>query len=382
MIKIIICGGGTAGHVYPAISIIENIKDLKKDIDILYLGSTKGMENDLIPRLGVQFKSIRSAGLLSNPSMLKKIISYIRFIFFTVYGFFQAIRIVIQYRPESVLGMGGYVCGPALLAALFLRRKIFLHEQNFIPGRLNKVFARFAKNIFISFAESKRYFNAAQERIIFSGNPVRQVITSFKEKEADYKKWGLDEKRFTVTAFGGSLGAHQINDSVLNLYDLYRNKKNIQIVLICGKRFYDDFSNTLDKNRKKGDNIIFKIYPYINEMDEIYAFSDMIISRSGANTIAELITTNIPAILVPFPQAINNHQYYNARYLEEKNKAFIVLDKDLNENIIFDKINQLLKNDKELYKDIKSEIIEDFKINSSQIITEYLIGGIVERKRK
>ncbi len=379
MYKIIICGGGTAGHVYPAISIIEYIQDLKKDVDILYLGSTKGMENDLVPRLGVQFKSIASAGLIPSPSMLKKVISYLRFMVLTVYGFFQAVKIVMKYNPESVLGMGGYVCGPTLLAALLLRKKIFLHEQNFIPGRLNKVFARFSKNIFVSFEESKKYFKVKEEKIIFSGNPVRKIIKGLKERKVDYKKWGLDEKRFTITAFGGSLGAQQINHSVINLYNLYRNDSNIQIVLICGKRFYERFLNILDKNRKKNDTMIFKIYPYINEMDEVYAFSDMIISRSGANTIAELMTTNIPAILVPFPKAINNHQYYNARYLEEKNKAFIVSDSDLNENIIFDTINQLMKDDKKDYYEIKNRTIEDFMINSPEIITEYLIGGIVER---
>jgi UDP-N-acetylglucosamine--N-acetylmuramyl-(pentapeptide) pyrophosphoryl-undecaprenol N-acetylglucosamine transferase len=381
MHRIIICGGGTAGHIYPAISVIEYINGLDREVKILYVGSKKGMEKDLIPALGVDFRGIMATGLTASPSLSKKFFSYMRFIFFTFIGFLQALKIMSGFKPLSVLGMGGYVCGPTLLAALVLKKGIFLHEQNFIPGRLNKVFSKFARKTFVSFRESAIYFNVPKDRIIYSGNPVRKIIRDTKQKVADFKKWGLDEEKFTLTAFGGSLGAQKINESVTALCKTYDGDAGLQIILICGKRFYKDILKMKERRCPEKDKVILKAFPYIDEMDEIYALSDLIISRSGANTIAELIKTNIPAILVPYPKAIDNHQYFNAKYLEEKGKAFIVLDNDLNEQIISDKINTLIKNGKKNYNEIRKKSIEDYKINSPDIITDYLIGGSVEKRK-
>jgi UDP-N-acetylglucosamine--N-acetylmuramyl-(pentapeptide) pyrophosphoryl-undecaprenol N-acetylglucosamine transferase len=269
---------------------------------------------------------------------------------------------IIRFKPDFILGMGGYVCGPVLLAAVFLNKKYVLHEQNLIPGRLNKVFSKFSTYIFISFEETKKYFDGKLKKIIFSGNPVRESIKNSRYQIHDYKKWGLGSNRFTIVAFGGSLGADKINNAVMDLYDYFRFNNNIQILLICGLRYFEDANKKITDTFKIGDALIFKIFPYINEMNEIYAIADLIISRAGAITIAELIATNIPAILIPYPKAIENHQFYNANFLVKNNKAVMILDKDLN--------------NKEKYNSIKEKRLEFRELNGEEIVADTILGVV------
>ena len=215
---IIICGGGTAGHIYPAVAIIENIRQNYPDYRLLFVGTKRGMENKFIPELGVDFNRIKT---------------YLKFLFSLNLGFLKSLAIIIKFKPDIVLGMGGYVCAPVLLAAIFLRKKIALHEQNYIPGRLNMFFSRFSKYFFISFTETKKLLNINSSRVIFSGNPVREIIKKVKYEECEYAKWNLEKGRFTIIAFGGSLGAEKINNTIIDLYKYFRDSREIQILLIC-----------------------------------------------------------------------------------------------------------------------------------------------------
>ncbi|MBM3706920.1 MAG: undecaprenyldiphospho-muramoylpentapeptide beta-N-acetylglucosaminyltransferase [Actinobacteria bacterium] len=376
--KILITGGGTAGHIYPAAAIIEYLKEYHPDVSILFIGTKRGMESRVIPNMGIYFKSVSASGFSFTDNVCRKIITYIKFSFNLISGFFTSVQLIRNFRPDFILGMGGYVCAPVFLAAIFLRRKIGLHEQNFIPGRLNKFFAKFSEYIFLSFNDSKKFIKPViknnNTKLIFSGNPVRKSIRNFNTLDSQFNKWQLAANRFTVASFGGSLGAEKINDSVLGLYNYYRNDSSIQFLLISGERFYENLNNRLLNIKKPGDRLIFNLFPYIKEMEYVYRTADLIISRAGATTISELIITGIPAILIPYPKAVENHQYYNAEYLEKNGKAIVVSDGDMSPEVLFNLIQGLLADGRKMYFRMSEKQIEDRKINSAGIIANVILN--------
>ncbi|MBC7333521.1 MAG: undecaprenyldiphospho-muramoylpentapeptide beta-N-acetylglucosaminyltransferase [Actinobacteria bacterium] len=371
--KILICGGGTAGHIYPAVAIIEHIRKNYPATKLVYVGTERGMEKEFISRLGVDFRKIKATGLASGGNFFKRVLVLLKFLFFVTFGFLQSTRIVLESKPDLVLGMGGYVCVPVLLACIVLGKKFVLHEQNYIPGRVNRIFSRFARKIFVSFDETKRFLKVSENRVIFSGNPVRESIKKFSLIEPDYEKWGLEKQRFTVVAFGGSLGAEKINNVTIGLYHFYRDCSHIQFLLICGERFYKDLEKRVGSIRDNKDRLVFRIFPYVHEMEEIYRIADLIISRAGANTIAELSFCNIPAILIPYPWAIENHQYHNANFLARNGKGILILDSELSEKVLVNTIESLLADDRRKYKKMKEKIMGFQNIRSAEIITNSLM---------
>ncbi len=371
--KIMVCGGGTAGHVYPAIALIEEIKSTQPEVTLLYIGTKKGMENKFIPMMDVRFETIKAAGLTGTDNIFKKVKVYTLFLLNLAGGFFSAAKKILRFKPDLILGMGGYVCGPVLLAAVLLRHKFMLHEQNYIPGRLNKFFSRFAQKTFISFEQTINYLPVGNSRVLFSGNPVRGPVRKFKSIPKDYKRWGLEEGRFTLVSFGGSLGAGKLNDIIIDLCSYFKKNSDLQILLITGKRFYKQFEHIKGKIVRDDDNIILKVIPYTQQMEQIYRIADLIISRAGANTIAELAMTDVPAILIPYPYAIANHQYYNAKYLADNGRAILIQDKDLSSDLLIDNIKGLM--DKENYNNLLNRKTRMNKIESEKLITRHLIGS-------
>ncbi|MBE3090306.1 MAG: glycosyltransferase, partial [Actinobacteria bacterium] len=236
--SILICGGGTAGHIYPAIAILEFIKEKYPYSRLIFVGTKRGMENKFIPELGIDFRTIKASGLISTNNYFKKVLSYLKFLVFLMAGFFSSLSLILNFKPDFIIGMGGYVCGPVLAAAIFLGKKFGLHEQNYIPGRLNKIFSRFSRYIFISFEDTAKFFNLGNNRVVFSGNPVRKEIRDSIYAKPDYQNWDFQEERFTIAAFGGSLGAEKINAAVMDLYNYFKNDSSMQIILICGNRYY------------------------------------------------------------------------------------------------------------------------------------------------
>jgi UDP-N-acetylglucosamine--N-acetylmuramyl-(pentapeptide) pyrophosphoryl-undecaprenol N-acetylglucosamine transferase len=376
--RVIITAGGTAGHIYPAVAIIEYLQEFHKDVNILYLGTKNGMEGRIIRQLGIDFKALSASGFSLSRGSFKKALVYIQFFLNLAAGFFEALAAIIRFKPDFIIGMGGYVCAPVFIAAMVWRKPIAIHEQNYIPGRLNKVFAKHARYIFLSFEQSAAFFNQKNDKIkpkfIFSGDPVRKKIRDFKLAGPGYEKWHLKGGRFTITAFGGSLGAEKINSSVLSLYEYFRNDENIQLVMICGTRFFLELNEKLSLLVKPSDKVIFKILDYVDQMELIYRITDLIIARSGATTVAELAIVNIPAILIPYPNAIENHQYYNAEFLSKNNKAIIIEDKDLNPGILLSTVISLLENEKKKYIEIKNSGPNISNINSAKIISEKFLG--------
>jgi UDP-N-acetylglucosamine--N-acetylmuramyl-(pentapeptide) pyrophosphoryl-undecaprenol N-acetylglucosamine transferase len=373
--KIIIAAGGTAGHIYPAVSIIEHIREKYTGTSMLFIGTSRGMEKDTAAELDIGFKAIKATGFTVNRNFFKKFVVILRFFVNFLAGFFSSVKIITGFKPDIIIGMGGYVCAPVLSAAIFLRVPFALHEQNSIPGRLNSFFSRFARFTFISFESSRKLFSK-KSRVIFSGNPIRKAVSGYRTLKPEYDSLGLDEGRKTIVAFGGSLGAEKINTSVLGLYSLLKDEKNLQIVLISGKRFYGQCSQRLENMYEPGAFIIFKIIPYIYEIEKLYRIADIVISRAGAITIAELDYTRIPAILVPYPQAIGDHQLYNAAYLADKKMADIIPDDKLDSGILVKQIKNILNSsikDKKETEFAPEERMDQYT-DPAQIISGFLTG--------
>ncbi len=373
--KIIFTAGGTGGHLYPAISIVEYIGKNHPETELFFIGTKRRLDRSLIPGLGIKHRLIESYGLAAGRNLFKKFLIYSRFVFFLVPGFFKSLVIILKFRPDIIMGMGGYVCAPVFLAGILLGKKIALHEQNYIPGRLNSYFSRYAKFIFISFEDTQKYFKVPLDRIIYSGNPVRRSVLEFRKKIPDFKKWELKKGRFTIVAFGGSQGAAKINRAVLGLHGLFSGNDKIQILLICGKRYYSQFKEDKGSMPESDNEPVFRIIPFTSLMQEVYRIADIIISRAGANTVFELLAANIPGILVPYPEAIGNHQFYNASYLAGIGKAIVLDEEKLDSKKLKEIIKSLLSNDKKKYFKLKNKKIKAGRINSAELITSVLMEG-------
>jgi UDP-N-acetylglucosamine--N-acetylmuramyl-(pentapeptide) pyrophosphoryl-undecaprenol N-acetylglucosamine transferase len=254
-----------------------------------------------------------------------------------------------------------------------------LHEQNFIPGRLNRLFSGRSSYFFTSFKETEKYLKPGSGEKVFSGNPVRKSIKKTKELKPDHKKWGLVEGKFTITAFGGSQGAMRLNEYILELGKLKVPGTGVQVLLITGTRFYDSIMEKIQGMDYKKD-IAIKVFPYIDEIEQIYRITDLIIARAGANTVFEITAAGIPSILIPYPFAIDDHQTYNARYLEQQGRAILIKEKDLKPGLLEEKIKYLLKDNMKIYnrmRDLKPPVSS---MDSAGIISEKLMEDMLEKK--
>jgi len=334
--KILISCGGTAGHINPGIAIANKLKSIVKEVDILFVGTEKGMENTLVPKEGYELKTIKARGL-------KRKISFDLFkaAFDAISGYNEARTIIKQFKPDVVVGTGGYACFPVVLAACMMRIPSLIHEQNAFPGLANRILSRFADVVAISFDESRQYFNRAK-KIEFTGNPVREEIFAIDKKTAR-QRLNIPQNNKVVVVTGGSLGAKKINDTVMSMI---RNNYNgeFEIIFSTGKRYYDEIINSLEGREIKG----VKIVPYIYNAAEVYNAADIMVCRAGAITCSELAAAGIPSILIPSPNVTANHQEHNARALEKKGAAYVILEKELSPNILYDRLISMLSDQSKL----------------------------------
>ncbi len=323
--------GGTGGHIYPAIAIINKIKKMEPDSEILYVGTTDRMEKDIVPKLGINYIGIEMTGLnrknlfknFSVLSMYKKAISKSR-------------KIIEDFNPDVVVGVGGYITAPVLYAAHKLKYKTVIHEQNSIPGLSNKFLSRFVDKVFISLPGSRKYF--PKNKVVYTGNPrSEEIITSkrFSKEELGFKK----NKKLVIIVMG-SLGSTTITNKLKDIIPGFSNK-DYQVLIITGKNYYDDY-----KNIKVNDNV--KFVPFMDNLIGIMKDADLIVSRAGASTIAEVTAIGLPAIFVPSPYVASNHQYMNAKELENKKACKIILEEEFSSDILIKTIDEILNN-KELY---------------------------------
>ncbi|MDD4802023.1 MAG: undecaprenyldiphospho-muramoylpentapeptide beta-N-acetylglucosaminyltransferase [Syntrophomonas sp.] len=330
--RIIITGGGTGGHIYPALAIASEIKRRNPAAELLYVGTERGLESKIVPPTGISFKTIEIRGI-DRTSMLKASRALIKFPF----SFFQARDIIKDYKPDIIVGTGGYVSYPVVLAGTFMDIRTVIHEQNAIPGLANRNLSRRVDRVLLTFEEARKYLDAKNIKV--TGLPVRTEILAIDRKKA--KSENKNSGRFELLAFGGSLGATSINQALLQLVERYRND-NIGITWIAGQAGYEDMKFELARIIDvKSIRCTVNLLPYMYNIEEAMAVADLAVCRAGASTVCELQVLGLPAILVPYPYAAENHQEKNARALVDKNAAFMIIDEFLDGDFLYKKIEEL-----------------------------------------
>lgn len=337
--RIIISGGGTGGHIYPAVAIAQKLKRQVEDATIIFVGTKQGLENEILKNYPFPLKHIEVSGFERKLSL-----GTINSFFKVFKGFKQALEIVKDFKPDIVIGTGGYVCGPVVLAAALSGTKTFIQEQNAIPGVTNKLLGKFVKKIFLGSEAAAKYFTN-KNKLIFTGNPIREDITTALRTEG-YEKLGLKADKITILVSGGSRGALSINSAMLYVDDVLANKENIQILHVTGDLGYKSIINELSIQAKNADNI--NMVPYMKEMPLALAVADLAVFRAGAIGLSELAARGVPSILVPYPYATANHQEHNARAFEEQNAAIVIKDKDLTGEKLYQTILSLIEDKEKL----------------------------------
>lgn len=316
-LRIIISGGGTGGHIFPAVSIANAIREISPSAEILFVGAEGRMEMQRVPAAGYEIKGLPVAGfdrkhLWRNVSVLIKLMKSRRL----------ARKIVSEFRPQVAVGVGGYASGPTLDVAQKMGIPTLLQEQNSYAGVTNKLLAKKAKRICVAYEGMERFFPA--EAIMMTGNPVRQnLLHAHHTREEAVAAMGLDPAKRTVLLIGGSLGARTLNDSVLENLSLIRQQKHIQFVWQTGKYYSKSIAERLAAQRCP-ENL--KVMDFISNMDVAYAAADLVISRAGAGSISEFCLLGKPVILVPSPNVAEDHQTKNAMALVQKDAALFVAD--------------------------------------------------------
>ncbi len=324
-LRVIVSGGGTGGHIFPAVSIANAIKAEYPDAEILFVGAEGRMEMQRVPAAGYKIIGLPIAGfdrknLLKNVVVLYKIAK----------SQWKARKIIKEFRPHVVVGVGGYASGPTLKTAGQMGIPTLIQEQNSYAGVTNKLLAKSAKKICVAYDGMERFFPA--EKIIKTGNPVRQNLLDAKVTKAEAtESFGLDPKKRTVLVIGGSLGARTVNESILQHIEDIRGEKGVQFIWQTGKYYSEEIHMALAKEDPVQN---MKVTDFIANMDNAYAAADLVISRAGASSISELCLLKKPCILVPSPNVAEDHQTKNALALSTKGAAIFVKDSDARNELI------------------------------------------------
>lgn len=353
--RFLFAGGGTGGHLFPAIAVAEQIREMKPDADILFIGTKDKIEGRVVPKLGFKFKSIWIKGF-SRKIKLENLLFPLKLVVSAI----QSLLINISFKPRVAIGSGGYVAGPAIWAASVMGSKVILLEQNSYPGVTTRLLERFADEVHLSFTASKKYLRRKKIQHL-TGNPVRKNLRRMEKREA-LEKFGLSGEKKTLLVLGGSLGAKTINEVMAaNLKILEENA--IQVIWQTGKNYYEQFKSM---NSDKA-----KVYDFIEDMNSAYSACDLLLARAGATTIAELLNLGIPAILVPSPNVAENHQYYNAKSLSDNEAAILIEDKNLSDDFV-QTVLDVFNSEKKL-NELKNKALELARPNAAQVIAQNAI---------
>lgn len=372
--RAIIAAAGTGGHINPGIAIANKIKEKEPNSEIVFVGTGRGLEKDLVPRAGYELKTIDAHGIER-----KITVQNLKNLYATFKSISSAKKIMQSFKPDVLIGTGGYICVPTVIAAKKMGIPVVLHESNAFPGVAVKLFKKKAEKILVGFEDAKKRLDN-RENVVVTGNPVKlkKIDFSLSEKNKIIKETGLKNDKPIVLVFGGSQGAQSINQSLLEII-VNKKNKDYQIMWAAGPEQYKEIKKKLEEvniNIENIDNV--KIVPYIYNMEEIMNIADLVVCRSGAMTITEISVVGKPAIFIPFPYATENHQEYNAKVLENVGAAKIILNKDLNSEILGSTINEIVKDknliermgknaNKVAMKNVEDKIYEEIKatINKS-----------------
>jgi len=365
-IKVILCGGGTGGHIFPMLSIADEIKKQNNKSEILFVGSKDRMEMKIVPKYNYPIKGLWISGIKRSSFLLNVIFVGIPFIlknislpFKIFHSLIKSLFILIHYRPDIVVGFGGYSSGPFLLVASLLGYKTAIQEQNSFPGYTNRILSKKVNIIFVAFENLEKYFKNSQ--IFNLGNPIRNSIKL--NNKSGYNHFGLERNKKTILVIGGSLGAKSINESILTNLSLIR-ESSFQLIWQTGSTYY----NVIQSKKLESTNI--KISPFIDRMDLAYSVADVIISRAGAIAISELCVVGKPLILVPSPNVVDDHQTKNAQDILTKNACLVVNDYKAKDILLKEVINLLNDNNKLML--MSSNLKELAKPNASKNIVNEL----------
>ena len=338
--RIIVSGGGTGGHIYPAVTIINTIKEKCPEAEFLYVGTKRGLEADIVPKEGLPFATVDLQGFerrLTPRNFLRAGKAMAAVV--------KAAKLVRDFRPDVVIGTGGYVCGPVLMAASLLGIPAVVQEQNVLPGITNKILSRFVSRIAVGSEAAKPYFPA--EKTVYTGNPIRRAVMEANRQEGA-EAFGFDPAKKTVLVSGGSRGARAINRAMVGVLVRAAENPAVQILHATGAKEYEDVMNRLKEAGLSELPAHIKVLPYLYNMPQAQALADLAVFRAGATGLSELTARGIPSILVPYPYAAENHQEFNARALEKAGAAKVILNKDLTDETLGAAMEELLADEEKL----------------------------------
>lgn len=340
--KVIMTGGGTGGHIYPAVAIAEEIRKRDRSAEILFVGTRHGMEKDIVPKAGYPIRFITVSGFhRTKPWKNIQTIRDLR------KGNRESAQILKEFQPDLVIGTGGYVCGPIVRAAAKMGIRTFIHEQNAYPGMANQMLARQVERVFVAFEEAKPHLHAKKDPVT-TGNPVRRAFAEISGNNAR-RELGIPEDDFVVLSFGGSLGARCINDEMLKIVRAFRNREHCRIYFVTGRRYYEEIAEILrNEDGGTGENIV--LLRYIDDMPKYLNACDLAITRSGALTVSEISACGKASVLIPSPNVTHNHQYHNAKVLADRGAAILIEEKNLTDGGIQELIELLLRDRDALQK--------------------------------
>jgi UDP-N-acetylglucosamine--N-acetylmuramyl-(pentapeptide) pyrophosphoryl-undecaprenol N-acetylglucosamine transferase len=367
-LRIIISGGGTGGHIFPAVSIANAIKLLRSDVKILFVGALGRMEMQRVPAAGYDIKGLPICGF-NRKNMMKNFV-----VLFKIWKSQRMAKNIIRnFQPMAAVGVGGYASGPTINEAANMNIPILIQEQNSYAGVTNKLLAKKAAKICVAYDGMQRFFPA--DKIIMTGNPVRQNLLGNKVSREDaIKNFGLDPCKKTILIIGGSLGARTINESILNHIDMIESS-GVQYIWQTGKYYNEEIMETLTKYKNLP---MLHVTDFISDMGSAYAAADLVISRAGAGSISEFCLLGKPVILVPSPNVAEDHQTKNALALVEKQAALYVKDSEAIENLL--KIANYTVNDADQLKSLSHNILKMALPDSAEIIAKEVIK-LAERKK-
>ena len=358
--RIIIAGGGTGGHIFPALAIANALKKINSEIEILFVGAKGKMEMEKVPGAGYKIEGLDIAGF-NRSSLIKNI----GLPFKLVRSFLQVRKIFKSFHPEAVVGVGGYSSFPVLRSAQSKNIPTFIHETVEVPGKSNILLGKRATRIFVPSEGMNKYFPA--EKISITGNPVRNVFLQKIDKSVALQFFGLGADKKTVFVMGGSLGARSINETIEENIDVFK-KNNLQLIWQTGKNYADRAAKAEEERMNIWTNA------FIDKMEYAYAAADVVIARSGAMTVAEMCVVGKPAIFVPYPFAAEDHQVANAKSLVDKKAALMVQDAEVKEKLI--PVLLPLVNNKELIEELQNNVSKLGNTNADEVIAQEILNHI------
>ncbi|MDZ7292741.1 MAG: undecaprenyldiphospho-muramoylpentapeptide beta-N-acetylglucosaminyltransferase [candidate division KSB1 bacterium] len=327
-LRIVFAGGGTGGHLFPAIAIAEAFQRRVQNFAAVFVGTARGLEARVIPQLGYRLELVPVRGLLRKLTLSNLLVPV-----YLLKSIWQCQRLFNEFDPQLIIGTGGYVSGPALIAAWISGRKFVVQEQNNFPGLVNRWLGKRAAAVFLSFEESKKFFRR-QEHLHVVGNPVRMNLIA-GDRHAAAEKWNLTPERITLLVFGGSQGARRINELMLEILPQLAQIEKFQILWATGPQHFEKIAAEVANTSN------LRVVSFIDDMASAYTIADFVLCRAGASTIFELTLCGLPSILVPFPFATADHQTFNARALAKAGAARLLIEKELTADILLGTVREL-----------------------------------------